>query len=140
MATEAQTEANRENSQRSTGPKSADGKARSSRNAILHGLRSRRTLVPGEDGQGFLEFALTWTDELEPVGAVETFYAEEAISLAWRMRRFTRIEGGLFELLEELRLKGARSTTRRQDWRKWVNRRDQPDPTSIPRPDEQPAP
>lgn len=38
MASAAQIAANRANSAKSTGPKSAAGKARSSRNAFLHGL------------------------------------------------------------------------------------------------------
>jgi len=38
MATEKQIAANRANAQKSTGPKTAAGRARSSRNAFLHGL------------------------------------------------------------------------------------------------------
>jgi hypothetical protein len=42
MTSERQIEANRKNARRSTGPKTATGKAKSSRNAFRHGL-SRRT-------------------------------------------------------------------------------------------------
>lgn len=38
MASERQIEANRKNARRSTGPKTAAGKAKSSRNAFRHGL------------------------------------------------------------------------------------------------------
>ena len=38
MATEKQIAANRENAKRSTGPKTAAGRSRSSRNAVRHGL------------------------------------------------------------------------------------------------------
>lgn len=38
MATQAQIEANRRNARKSTGPRSAEGKAASSRNAVTHGL------------------------------------------------------------------------------------------------------
>ena len=38
MATEKQIRANRENAKKSTGPKTAAGRARSSRNALRHGL------------------------------------------------------------------------------------------------------
>jgi hypothetical protein len=41
MASQRQNEANRNNAKRSTGPKTAGGKATSSRNAWRHGLASR---------------------------------------------------------------------------------------------------
>src|ERR1700761_7701695 len=41
MATPAQVAANQANSQKSTGPKSPDGKTRSSRNSFKHGLYSK---------------------------------------------------------------------------------------------------
>ena len=49
MATPAQIAANLANSQKSTGPKSADGKARSSRNSFKHGLYSKHLVLPNED-------------------------------------------------------------------------------------------
>ena len=44
MATEKQIRANRENAKKSTGPKTAGGRARSSRNALRHGLSLPLTL------------------------------------------------------------------------------------------------
>ena len=44
MATEKQLRANRENAKRSTGPKTAAGRARSRRNALRHGLSLPLTL------------------------------------------------------------------------------------------------
>ena len=38
MATQKQIEANRRNARKSTGPRSASGKKRASRNALMHGL------------------------------------------------------------------------------------------------------
>ena len=49
MATEKQTAANRRNAQRSTGPRSKAGKARSSRNALKHGLARALVGEPGFD-------------------------------------------------------------------------------------------
>jgi len=49
MATERQTEANRLNSQKSTGPRSAEGKARSCLNALQTGIDSESIVLPGED-------------------------------------------------------------------------------------------
>ena len=38
--------ANRKNAQRSTGPRTARGKARVAQNAIIHGLLSEKALLP----------------------------------------------------------------------------------------------
>ena len=45
MATAAQIEANRLNAQKSTGPKTDEGKARVRRNAVKHGMTAR-TIMP----------------------------------------------------------------------------------------------
>jgi hypothetical protein len=51
---EVRIEANRRNAAQSTGPRTAEGKARSSRNATRHGLCSfRAALLPTEDRQEF---------------------------------------------------------------------------------------
>ena len=48
MATEKQIEANTRNASRSTGPKSAEGKARVARNALKHGLAGHGVIFPEE--------------------------------------------------------------------------------------------
>ena len=49
MTTQAQTAANRINSQKSTGPRTAEGKAVVSQNAVKHGLLAREAVIRGED-------------------------------------------------------------------------------------------
>ena len=51
MASERQIAANRLNAQASPGPRTAEGKAASSRNALTHGLTARTLLLEGEDPQ-----------------------------------------------------------------------------------------
>ena len=53
MASEAQIAANRANAQRSTGPRTAEGKARAAQNGLKHGLCARATLLPEEDPAEF---------------------------------------------------------------------------------------
>ena len=48
MATEKQIAANQRNAERSTGPKSAEGKAKVARNALKHGLAGHGVIVPEE--------------------------------------------------------------------------------------------
>ena len=49
MATEKQKKANRENAKKSTGPRTEEGKARSSQNGIKHGLLARDAVMADED-------------------------------------------------------------------------------------------
>jgi hypothetical protein len=48
--------ANQQNAQHSTGPKTAEGKARSAQNASSHGLFSPRLLQKGESEPRFLAY------------------------------------------------------------------------------------
>lgn len=96
MATEKQIAANRENGKKSTGPRSATGKATVAQNALKHGLLAEAALLPSEDGASFEAFAEELLEELQPLGAVESLLADELVNLAWRLQRASRVEAGLF--------------------------------------------
>ena len=53
MASQAQINANRQNSGKSTGPKTAKGKAKVARNAIKHGLCSMEAVIHGEEKEEY---------------------------------------------------------------------------------------
>ena len=74
MTTPAKRDANRQNARRSTGPKSAEGKARSSRNAVTHGLTARP--APGEPTEAYRANLAEWVADLRPRGIVERTLAE----------------------------------------------------------------
>ena len=95
MATQAQIEANRKNARRSTGPKTARGKARSSSNAMRHGLLSRQVMLPDEDTAAFADFSEGVRAQLAPRGQLEELLAERVIVSAWRLRRVYRLETGV---------------------------------------------
>ncbi|MHB9024137.1 MAG: hypothetical protein ACYC7E_08165, partial [Armatimonadota bacterium] len=96
--------ANLRNAQKSTGPRTPQGKAKSSQNAIKHGFFARATLLPQEDRALFTDFARAMRHDLMPVGALEEVYAAQIIVGAWRMQRQARIEAGVFsEFLENAR-------------------------------------
>ena len=88
-----QTEANRGNALASTGPKTAEGKATSSRNALRHGLACALPVLPGlerpEDWQAHHAGILA---SLAPVGALEEALAERVALCSWRLRRVARYE------------------------------------------------
>jgi hypothetical protein len=96
MATTAQILANRNNSRKSTGPKTAEGKAAVSQNAVKHGLFSD-SLIGGENPADYEVFHDEMLADLKPVGAVETMLAERIISLWWRLRRAERMQNQVIE-------------------------------------------
>ena len=68
----ARTLASRKNGARSRGPRSAAGKARSARNAVTHGLRSRRlVLLDDENAAEFRALASALQAELAPEGVLQ---------------------------------------------------------------------
>ncbi len=136
---QAQLDANRRNAQKSTGPRSAAGKARSSQNARRHGLLSREILLVGENIDDLAAMIVGFEQDFKPVGALEEFLLEELVSLAWRLRRFCRVETGIFEELERLRLKGVRSDAYIAALRALGRRSPETQPSDAPPPPAQKA-
>ena len=93
--------ANRANARKSTGPRSVEGKRRSSMNALTHGLFSERTVLPDEDGSAFDRFRDAMFEELAPGGINERMLVEEIVCLSWRLRRLQRY-GHSASALDEL--------------------------------------
>jgi hypothetical protein len=95
MASQAKIDANRQNAQKSTGPRTPSGKAIASMNAVKHGLSSRKPIIPGENEADFARFTSEWVAELRPFGAHERLLAEQIIMSAWQIRRVPYLEAGL---------------------------------------------
>jgi hypothetical protein len=96
MTSDKQAKANRRNALKSTGPKTAEGKAAVRHNALRHGLLSRDVLLPGEDEDSLKELGEHVWDELQPVGALESLLVNRIISSTWRLQRLGRVEAGIF--------------------------------------------
>ncbi len=103
MASAAQIAANRRNARRSTGPRTAEGKAIVSQNAIRHGLTARQDVIGAEEQAVFDRHRERVLRELEPVGVVESQLAERVAGLLWRLRRSDSIQNQAFDtLIEEM--------------------------------------
>ena len=90
MASEKKIEANRRNAQKSTGPKSAEGKSQSRFNALKHGMRANLLVLPGEDGEEFQARVDGWTDDLKPRNQREQYLIERAARVSWQLDRIER--------------------------------------------------
>jgi hypothetical protein len=91
-SSEARIRANRESARKSTGPKSPEGKARASRNALTHGLLARDVVNFGENAQEFDAFREGMMADLAPEGDTEEYLADRVVESAWRLRRIPRVE------------------------------------------------
>ena len=88
--------ASRRNGARSRGPKTAAGLARSSGNALKHGLRARRqVLLADEDAAEYRAFQAAARAEVAPIGALQSELAARIVTTAWRARRADRLEAAL---------------------------------------------
>ena len=93
----ARAEASRKNGAKSRGPKTSEGKARASRNALKHGLRAgKHVLLPDEDSDEFEALEVALFEELAPEGALQGLLAGRIARAAWRLARAERIEVELF--------------------------------------------
>jgi hypothetical protein len=97
MPTTAQILANRNNSQKSTGPKTAEGKAVVSQNAVKHGLFAAEAVITGENPADYEAYHDQFLAELAPVGMVESMFAARIVSLAWRLQRAERMQNQSIE-------------------------------------------
>jgi hypothetical protein len=101
MTTGAQMQANRLNAQKSTGPRTAEGKERASQNAVRHGLLAREAVIQGEDPGEFELYRARMLEELVPAGQVEAILAERVVGLSWRLRRAERLQNAAFAALDD---------------------------------------
>jgi hypothetical protein len=92
MATAAQIEANRRNCQRSTGPRTEEGKNRSRTNALDHGCRANILVLPTEDFGQYQEEANAWKLSWQPRNPVEEFLVDRVVSLSWLAKRIDRAQ------------------------------------------------
>jgi len=90
--------ANKANAQKSTGPRTAAGKQRSSLNALRHGLTGHTVVLPTEDLAAYQRHAQSYLDEYHPSGATETQLVQSLIDLSWRLNRAAAAETNLLTL------------------------------------------
>jgi hypothetical protein len=109
---------NRDNSMHSTGPRTEQGKQRSSLNALSHGLTARTAVLPTEDPDTYQRHIQQFLDEYKPATSTETQLVHEIANTAWRLNRIPLLEAellsqdpnpqSLIPLLARLGLHGSR--------------------------------
>jgi hypothetical protein len=85
---------NRANAQKSTGPKSAAGKAKASRNALRHGLAAQRHVDPVERANAEARYG-ELVAAMRPRDAVETAWIRDIAQALARLDRIDALEAAL---------------------------------------------
>ncbi len=99
MSTTAkQIAANRQNAQKSTGPRTAAGKQAIKVNAVRHGLTGRTVVLPSDDLDLYKTHVKTLTAHLKPEGPEEIQLAALIADDYWRLQRIHSIEDGIFAM------------------------------------------
>jgi len=93
-----QIAANRANAQKSTGPRTPEGRATSKLNALKHGILSREVLVGGlhakEKRREFEKLQQQFHEDWQPVGVTEAMLVDQMVTAHWRRRRALLAEAG----------------------------------------------
>jgi len=101
MASAAQAFANQANAQHSTGPKTDEGKARSARNNLKHGLTLGVLVLSPEEETKFCEFEAKMRAECKPEGALECEAFQQFLDGAARLTKIRSIVGDMIQQYED---------------------------------------
>ena len=96
MATDKQIEANRLNAQKSTGPKTPEGRAAVRLNGVTHGLTAETIVLKGESEVDFANLLNSLEAEHDPVSPTEEALVVQLAMATWRLRRLYHAEAGFY--------------------------------------------
>ena len=91
-AEEKRAAANRQNAAKSTGPRTPEGKAASSKNRLAHGLCSASLLLSGESSADFDALHQQLHQTFAPATPEETLLTDQLVEATWRLNRAHRVE------------------------------------------------
>ena len=107
ILSEACQTANAANACLSTGPRTGEGKARSSQNARKHGLTAAQLVIAPEDRQEFDELLAQLQTEIRPQGVLQQILFDGLVASAWNLNRILCMEakltasaGGYLDILD----------------------------------------
>ena len=88
----ARLAANTANAQFSTGPRTLEGKSRSSQNASKHGLTAREVVIAPGEQEIFDNLLAGLEADVKPQGALQQALFNELVASAWNLRRVRLLE------------------------------------------------
>jgi hypothetical protein len=97
MATALQIAANRRNAQRSTGPRTTEGRAAVRLNAVTHGLTAKSVLLRHETAPDYHEIRAALIEDYAPATSQELMLVDQVAAGYWRTIRARRFETAMFD-------------------------------------------
>src|SRR5260370_11345229 len=98
MPSERQSEASRINGAKSRGPKTPEGRATSSQNAIKHGISTKTLTLTNESTDLLLEMMNSYFDLFEPANQLEIDIVCDIVAARWRLRRIWCYQTAMLDL------------------------------------------
>jgi hypothetical protein len=98
MPSERQLVANKKNAQKSTGPKTPEGRAAVRLNGVKHGLTAATLVLPGESESDFESLLDSFESEHNPATPTEEALVRQMAMAQWRLLRCYHIESAFFTL------------------------------------------
>ena len=98
MPSALRSETARINGAKSRGPKTAQGRARSSMNALRHGLTAKTLILQHEDQNLFVEIWKDYFDHLKPVNTMEIDLVSDIVATRWRLRRMWQYQTAMLDM------------------------------------------
>jgi hypothetical protein len=95
MISELRQTANAANARLSTGPRTTEGKARSSQNARTDGLTAAELIIAAEDREEFDDVNAQLQTDIRPQGTLQQILFEQLVASAWNLRHIRRMEAEL---------------------------------------------
>jgi hypothetical protein len=95
---DARLTANRANSQLSTGPRTPEGKAKSSMNAVKTGLTGRTVLLPSDDTLVYQQHLDRLLAHLSPATDTEKSLVQTIADTEWRLLRIAPLEASIYAI------------------------------------------
>jgi len=95
MSSDLKIKTARANGAKSRGPATPEGRAKSARNSLSHGLSSKSVVLPAESGEQFQLLLDAHIQQFQPANPVEMDLVEAMAVARWRLRRIWAIETSL---------------------------------------------
>ena len=95
MSSDLKIKTARANGAKSHGPATPEGRAKSSRNSLRHGLSAKSVLLPAESHEQFQLLLDAHIQQFQPANPVEMDLVEAMAVARWRLSLMGRYEGNL---------------------------------------------